>query len=194
VESDFPEVSLAASDIHIAGLKYTRARVEKADLFQMDARDIPFVDEFDVIGAFDVLEHIVEDQQVLSEMFRAVKPGGGIILTVPQHPFLWSQTDVRACHVRRYSVKELKEKVEKAGFSIRMSTSFVSLLLPLMALSRLNKKKATNTDQLTELKVGGAVNWVLENILNFERLLIRNGLYFSAGGSLLLIAEKMTSR
>ena len=65
----------------------------------MDARRIPFEDEFDVIGAFDVLEHIKEDEQVLVQMHRAVKSGGGIMLTVPQHMFLWSEQDVQAHHV-----------------------------------------------------------------------------------------------
>ena len=42
-----------------------------AEFMQMDAREIPFVDEFDAIGAFDVLEHIDEDETVLEQMFRA---------------------------------------------------------------------------------------------------------------------------
>ncbi|MBT2989878.1 MAG: class I SAM-dependent methyltransferase [Candidatus Thiodiazotropha sp. (ex Ctena orbiculata)] len=190
IERAFPKVKLSASDIYTAGLKFTKGRVDRADLFQMDARNIPFDSEFDVIGAFDVLEHIVEDHQVLSEMYRAVKPGGGIVLTVPQHQFLWSQTDVRACHVRRYSAVELKDKVEEAGFSIKMSTSFVSLLLPLMMISRSRIRKIDNCDQTAELMVGCVTNWILEKILDLERILIRGGLYFSAGGSLLLIAEK----
>ncbi len=190
IERAFPNVELSASDIYIAGLQFTKGRVDRAELFQMDARSIPFDSEFDVIGAFDVLEHIVEDQKALFEMYRAVKPGGGIIITVPQHTFLWSQTDVRACHVRRYSVAELKDKVEEAGFTIKVSTSFVSLLLPVMMLSRLQKRKGDNTDQTSELMVGGVTNWILEKILDFERILIRNGLHFAAGGSLLMIAEK----
>jgi SAM-dependent methyltransferase len=59
-----------------------------AVLFQMDARKIPFESEFDVIGAFDVLEHIEEDEKALAQIFHAVLPGGGLILTVPQHRFL----------------------------------------------------------------------------------------------------------
>ena len=64
-----------------------------------------------MIGAFDVLEHIADDELVLSQMHQAVRKGGGIILTVPQHSFLWSEIDEYSRHVRRYSVSELKLKL-----------------------------------------------------------------------------------
>ena len=50
----------------------------------MDARCIPYEEEFDVVGAFDVLEHIPEDDVVLAQMYRAAKPGSGLLLTVPR--------------------------------------------------------------------------------------------------------------
>ena len=50
--------------------------------------------------AFDVIEHIDEDEMVLTQMYKALQPNGGMILTVPQHPFLWSNQDEFACHVR----------------------------------------------------------------------------------------------
>ena len=87
-------------------------------LFQMDARFVPFEEEFDVIGAFDALEHIKEDEDVLREIFRATKEGGGIILTVPQHPFLWSQMDEISHHYRRYTRRGLIDKVQRAGFEV----------------------------------------------------------------------------
>ena len=80
----------------------------------MDARRIPYEAEFDVIGAFDVIEHIYEDAAVLQQMHRAVRPGGGIIVTVPQHRFLWSKQDEFSCHFRRYTRGELMSKVSCA--------------------------------------------------------------------------------
>ena len=62
-------------------------------LIQMDARSIPYTDEFDVVGAFDVLEHVEQDAEALSAMYRACRTGGGILITVPQHKFLWSAVD-----------------------------------------------------------------------------------------------------
>ena len=191
LEHAFPDLSISGSEIFSNGLNYAKDRVSRCDLFQMDARDIPFEEEFDVIGAFDVLEHIAEDERVLSEMYRAIRPGGGIILTVPQHAFLWSQADRYACHVRRYSARDLKQKVQQAGFSVARMTSFVSLLLPLMMLSRLKQHDPNKVyDPLAELKIGGLTNWVLGKILGMERALIRMGLSLPAGGSLLLVARK----
>lgn len=191
LEQAFPGLRLSGSEIFSNGLKYARGRVSRCDLLQMDARDIPFEEEFDVIGAFDVLEHIAEDEQVLSGMYRAVQPGGGIILTVPQHDFLWSQADEHACHERRYSAKDLKQKVQRAGFSVVRVTSFVSLLLPLMMLSRFGKRNPDKVyDPLAELKIGGLTNWVLGRVLALERALIRMGLWLPVGGSLLMVARK----
>lgn len=189
--SEFPRLKLGGSEISSAGLAHAARRVPGAELFQMDARAIPFADEFDVIGAFDVLEHIEEDEVVLQQMHRAVRPGGGILLTVPQHDFLWSRTDVHACHVRRYAARNLAAKVRVAGFRVERITSFVSLLLPLMMASRALQPAADRTyDPLAELKMGGLANGLLEKIMDAERLAIRAGLNFPAGGSLLLVARK----
>ncbi|MCC6904213.1 MAG: class I SAM-dependent methyltransferase, partial [Anaerolineae bacterium] len=98
-----PALRLAGSEIYDTGLGYARQRIPHATFYQMDARAIPFRDEFAVVGAFDVLEHIEEDQAVLRQMYQAVRPGGGIMLSVPQHPALWSEVDVYSRHVRRYT-------------------------------------------------------------------------------------------
>ena len=187
----FPHVALAGSELFAEGLPFASRRVPAASMFQMDARAIPFENEFDVVGAFDVLEHIDEDERVLSQMHQAVATGGGIMLTVPQHRFLWSQQDEYACHVRRYEAADLRRKVEGAGFEVVRMTSFVSLLLPVMYLAR-HRRRSFNKpfDALEELRIGGLTNAVLKTVLNFEVSLIRAGLSFPAGGSLILIAMK----
>ncbi len=191
VAQAYPAASLVGSEIFSAGLPYAAARVKTAELLQMDARHIPYVDEFDAIGAFDVLEHIEEDEQVLAAMWRALRPGGGIVITVPQHPWLWSPADDHACHVRRYKVGELREKVQHAGFKLVYETSFVSLLLPAMLASRLGKqRKKSDEADLSELHLPSWLNQVFETIMNLERQLIRIGLRFGLGGSRLLVAVK----
>jgi ubiquinone/menaquinone biosynthesis C-methylase UbiE len=191
IEKAFPRLTLSGSEIFSTGLTFAAQRLSKAELFQMDACKIPFEGEFDIIGAFDVLEHIKEDRIVLAEMYRATKAGGGIILTVPQHPWLWSQADDYAHHVRRYRSQELKTKVQRAGFKIVRMTSFVSILLPLMLVSRLQQQRAKpDYDPLAELRISGLANSILGKVLDFERAVIRLGLSFPFGGSLLLIAKK----
>lgn len=186
-----PGLAVHASEVSASGLPFAAQRVPAAEFFQMDARAIPFAEHFDVVGLFDVLEHIEEDATVLREVCRALRRGGGLVITVPQHPFLWSQYDEHAHHVRRYTARELRAKVTHAGFRIIMMTSFVSLLLPLMVLSRwLQRKPAADFDVLADLRVGRFANFVLESVLAAERALIRIGVRFPAGGSLLLIAER----
>ena len=89
VAKAFSNLDLYASEPYSEGLAFARNRVAGATFLQMDARTIPFVNEFDLIGAFDVLEHIVEDEEVLGQIYRATAHRGGILLTVPQHKFLW---------------------------------------------------------------------------------------------------------
>jgi SAM-dependent methyltransferase len=190
VRETSPRLRLAGSEIFGDGLVFAGARLPGVDLYQMDARQIPFEREFDVIGAFDVLEHIVEDDVVLRQMFRATRPGGGILLTAPQHRFLWSASDEHAMHQRRYSRAELRRKVERAGFRIQRMTSFISLLLPLMICSRMRRNSSRNFQVWKEFEISRPLNAVLGTILAAERAMIEKGLSFPAGGSLLLIAKK----
>ena len=76
IQREFPNLHLYGSDIFSNGLSFAKQRLSDVSLFQMDARRIPFEMEFDVIGAFDVLEHIDEDGVVLQQMFQATKSGG----------------------------------------------------------------------------------------------------------------------
>ncbi|WP_421657489.1 class I SAM-dependent methyltransferase [Leptothermofonsia sp. ETS-13] len=187
-----PHIRLCGSEIFSRGLQFAQQRSPEVNLFQMDARQIPFSQEFDVVGAFDVLEHIEEDQLVLQQLFQAVKPGGGLIITVPQHRFLWSVVDELSFHKRRYRRIELVTKVEHAGFRLVRTTSFVSLLFPLMLLSRLKQQaNQDNLDLMAEYKIGATLQRVLGSILNVERAMIQNGVSFPVGGSLLLIARKV---
>jgi SAM-dependent methyltransferase len=191
VHNTMPELKVAGSEIHLAGLTYARQRLPNVPLHQMDARAIPFHEEFDVIGAFDVLEHIEEDRVVLKEMYDAVLPGGGVILTVPQHAWLWSDVDDYSFHKRRYTKDDLLEKIVSAGFRIRRVTSFVSMLLPLMMLARLRYSLPVGqADHKLEFKLGDRLNRFLEIIMNLEMSMIFKNVNFHMGGSLFVVAIK----
>ncbi len=190
IHEKFPAMRLAGSEIFADGLAIAKKRVPNSELYQMDARGISFEDEFDVVGAFDVLEHVIEDENVLLQMFKAARSGGGLLVTVPQHRFLWSASDQHAKHQRRYDCAELRRKVESAGFQVQRITSFNSLLLPLMILSRMQGKRDQDLNPWREFEISPVLNRTLESILGFERIMIRNGASFPAGGSLLLIGRK----
>ena len=193
IANAYPGAQLHGSEIFTAGLAFAAARQPTIDFMQMDGRAIPFAEEFDSIGAFDVLEHIEEDEQVLRQMHGALKSGGVILLTVPQHAWLWSPVDDYACHIRRYSAKEIHAKVEGAGFEILRSTSFVSSLLPAMFASRLVQKVSAKkyADPTAELRISPWLNGLFEKMLDAELAVIRNGINLPVGGSRLIVARKI---
>jgi 2-polyprenyl-3-methyl-5-hydroxy-6-metoxy-1,4-benzoquinol methylase len=192
IHSVFPGVELHGSEIYNQGLQFAAQRVPEASLYQMDARHIPFRDHFDVIGAFDVLEHVEDDQSVLSEMFKAVKKRrGGIVITVPQHQFLWSVADEFSCHFRRYSQSELRSKAEKAGFRVLKMTSFMSFTLPLLVAARAKRRHVTvkDFDPLFEFRLPKSFNAFLYTVLTVERAVLQCGIRLPFGSSLLMVAR-----
>jgi SAM-dependent methyltransferase len=187
----FPQARVTGSEVFTTGLVHARQRLPGVLLCQMDARDIGHEAEFDVIGAFDVLEHIAEDERVLDQARKALVPGGVLVLTVPQHPWLWSPADDYACHERRYTARELTGKLQRAGFAIERSTSFVTLLLPAMMLSRLQKRReaAETRDPASEFRLPPLLNALFLAIMRVEFLLLRLGLSLPVGGSRLVVAR-----
>jgi SAM-dependent methyltransferase len=185
----FPSLRLVGSELLEEGLELARRRVPDAELVPLDAAKMPFADEFDVVGAFDVLEHVEDDEAALAGMRRAVREGGGVVLLVPQHPRLWSEMDVVARHARRYTRRELTAKVERAGFDVVAVSSFVSSLLPAMVVSRAARKLSRRPyDPIAEL-TPGPLNGLFERILDGERRLIERGRSLPFGGSLLLVGR-----
>jgi SAM-dependent methyltransferase len=187
-----PRLALAGSEVRNAGLAFARSRLPNVGLFQTDARRLPFAEQFDVIGAFDVLEHIEDDAQVLAEFFRATRPGGGIVITVPQHRWLWSVVDERALHRRRYARSDLVRKVERAGFQVVRTTSFVSALLPVVWLARFIQNRR-GFGACEEFDVSPRTNALLERIMDAERAVIGAGASLPVGASLLLVARRAVS-
>ncbi|MDQ3203392.1 MAG: class I SAM-dependent methyltransferase [Pseudomonadota bacterium] len=189
ISRDFPEAKLFGTEYFEEGLAHARRRIPTATFEQLDARLMSDVDRYDMIGAFDVIEHIDEDEAVLANISRALHVGGHLLVTVPQHRWLWSEADERACHVRRYSRKELIERVRKAGLDVQYVTSFVSLLVPLMWLSRQRAGQKT-AEKNSEFDISDTTNRMLEFVMKLELKLIQLGIHLPFGGSLLLLAKK----
>jgi SAM-dependent methyltransferase len=182
-----PTLQLTAAEAFIEGLEIASRRVPGAELVQADVRNLPFEAEFDVVGAFDVLEHVRDDAAAMRELAKAVRPGGGVLVTVPQHDFLWSAVDERAGHTRRYSSNSLKALMSSCGLTLERTTSFVSLLLPAMLASRLTQRGSTSHG---ELYVKPMTNRIGRWVMTIERAMIRAGVSLPFGGSLLAVARR----
>jgi SAM-dependent methyltransferase len=185
-----PDLRLMGIDIFGEAIALAKRRVPAARFVLADARYLPFAEDFDAVGAFDVLEHIREDEAALAEMRRVLRPGGGLLLTVPQHSRLWSAADEKAGHVRRYKRRDLERKVRAAGFEIIVVTGFVSLLLPALAAVRWREDRRPRADALAGLAPPLVLDAVFAAVMAAERELIRRGVRFPFGGSLLLAARR----
>ena len=184
-----PSLRLTASEASFAGIREVARALPDVDAIQADAMRLPYDGAFDVVGAFDVLEHIPDDVAAMREIARTVAPGGGVAITVPQHQWLWSPLDDYAGHQRRYSRASLVALAEAAGLRPVFVTSFVSLLLPAMLLSR-SSQKGKRVDPMQEFQIAPAANRVAGWLMTAERALITAGVRLPAGGSLLLIARR----
>ncbi|HEX2096182.1 MAG TPA: class I SAM-dependent methyltransferase [Solirubrobacterales bacterium] len=184
-------LEVTGSELFGEAFEHARRRVPGAELVELDAREMPYEGEFDLVGAFDVLEHIDDDVGVLRGLRQALRPGGHLVVTVPQHPSLWSDADEHAHHVRRYRRRELVERVEATGFEVLRTTSFVMSLLPLMAAARWRQRRSTRVyDPVAELVPPEPANRLLERLLRIECAAIARGIDLPAGGSLLLVGRR----
>lgn len=168
------------------GLRWARKRAPDTELIHSDVHSLPYDHAFDVAGAFDVLEHIENDVDALHAIARVLKPDGILIITAPQHRWLWSAADEIAHHCRRYRRDELTGKLERTGFRVRFVTSFVSLLLPAIAVSRWSRRREARA----EVELHPSINALLTGVMRAERAMINLGIRFPAGGSLLVVASK----
>ncbi len=194
VQQAFPDCQITGSEMFAEGLQYAKSRMPTATFIQADATQLANPASADIVGIFDVLEHIEDDNKVLQSIHNMLKPDGLLFLTVPQHEWLWSDQDDIACHVRRYQAKDLHAKLRSNGFTILQSTSFVTLLLPLMFISRLRKNKKINktyeSNPTSELSLPPFVNRIFYFFMNIDLMLINAGIKLPFGGSRLIVAKK----
>jgi len=102
---------------------------------------LPFKsDSFDLVMALDVIEHVDDDLQALTECRRILKAGGSLVLTVPAFMWLWSPWDEALGHRRRYTASGLAQVIHRAGFSVKKLTYMFFFIFPLAVLIRRVKK------------------------------------------------------
>ncbi len=161
------------------------------DLYKMkivaDVMKTPFSDNFfDLLTAFDVLEHLPDDNKAVLEFMRVLKPGGFLVLTVPAFPFLYSSHDRKLNHYRRYTIASLRTLLpggwEKLGF-----WGF-SLFLP-FAIYRLSWKSQPSP-RVTYASLPHFFNYFFYYILKWEAHCIKYGDFFPWGSSLYGIYRK----
>ena len=182
-------VGIDASPVPL-GLAGTGERGHAARL-RGDATRLPFADaSFDLVVALDVLEHLIDDTGAAREMRRVLKPGGALIVFVPALELLWGLQDDVSHHLRRYHAPELRTLLGDAGFDVRRTTYFNTLLFPPIFAARVAMRIRRPAGLRSENEVGGPLaNRLLGAIFALEApLLDRVDLPF--GVSLACVARR----
>jgi SAM-dependent methyltransferase len=188
LEKVCPRGQVIGMDLYEEGLRFARQRTT-SPLIVGDANDPPLGQEFILVGLFDVLEHLPDDEHVLRRMCDLLLPGGTLLLTVPADPTLWSYFDESARHVRRYELPELAAKLDGAGLEVTYITHFMRALRPLMRLYR-HAAFTNRRDTKRDLTVLPLANKLLYRILKRDASAIAARRPLTSGTSLLAIARR----
>jgi glycosyltransferase involved in cell wall biosynthesis len=97
--------------------KYKKFMIEQLDISGTEMKRYQSY-HIDSVICFNVLEHIEQDEKPLKKIFELLEPGGRLLLLVPSHPWLYGSLDEHLGHQRRYGKKELRNKLETAGFRV----------------------------------------------------------------------------
>jgi 2-polyprenyl-3-methyl-5-hydroxy-6-metoxy-1,4-benzoquinol methylase len=188
-------LEITGSEIYLKGLLYAKRNLPNVDFIQFDITQGVIGEEFDLIVAFDVIEHIENDVAAISNINKMLHKGGILIITVPQYMFLWSKLDEIVKHKRRYSRRVLVAKLQENGFDISYCTSFLFVLFPLMLISRMFDKGRDQSlsDEVAfekRVKFPNVLNWVFDLFMRVDEALIRLGVSLPFGGTLVVVARK----
>jgi SAM-dependent methyltransferase len=199
LERSCPAGIVVGVDLWFEGLRYARQRTS-CSLVQADLRLHPFTKQFDLIGAFDVIEHLPQDEEAMAGLRAMLAPGGRLLVTVPAHQSLWSYFDEASCHCRRYSSSELRAKLRRAGFEIDFLTQFMAGLFPfiwfgrrLARLSQHGSQSSCTAPDLAarELRVIPVLNQMLYWLCSWEAWWLSRGHSLPIGTSLAAVARKI---
>lgn len=180
------------------------AQARGYDVRQGDPTDgIAFPDSsFDLVTILDVIEHIDDDEKVLREAFRVLRPNGLLTISTPAFQWLWSHNDELNAHKRRYSPHELRERVKRSGFRIKRLTFGFLLVFPLSApmillRNRLGQKPSLSSHHFEEEAyqvemepVAPWLNTLLRGVGRVEAAMVSR-VDLPIGTSLMCIAEKV---
>ncbi len=175
-------------DPHLDSLLVAQKRFPEIQIIP-GALPMVLSEKFDVVTAFDVLEHIDNDAETLYSMSNVLEKGGLVFITVPAYGWLWSPHDDAVLHKRRYTEKKLLEKVEK-DFNVLYTTYFNTLLFPGIVILRFwyklfsHKRNATDFDLIPPV-----LNTSLQWVFALERYFVPFT-RFPFGVSILCVAQK----
>lgn len=146
---------------------------------------------FDLIGAFDVIEHVDQDLESLKALRDLLRTGGNALFTVPAYPFLWSEHDVVNHHKRRYILPQFYDLLKQAGFEITFISYYNTLLfLPIVAVRMLKKLMKIKDVPDETMPRWAFVNTLLGAVFASERHILSRGKALPFGVSIIAVCRK----
>lgn len=150
---------------------------------------------FDLVCAFDVIEHVEQDELAAKEMLRVCKKDGLVFCTVPAFMLLWSEHDVINHHVKRYKLKQFLKlfKVDKSKIIFKSYFNFF-FFLPIASVRILlwpfqkNKKQEVAKSDFSRFNTG-ILNTIFHHIFLMEKTLL-NFIRFPFGVSIVAMIKK----
>lgn len=168
------------------------------DVINGSLTELPFEDHsYDLVCAFDVIEHIENDQLAVAEMYRVLNKGGYMFVTVPAFQSIWSKHDVINHHFRRYKMEGLKQLALNEKFEIVRKSYFNFILFPpififRIILNTLKRKQTTETvgSDFDFFKKKKLLNTILYTLFKVEKPVLKLNINFPFGVSAFLIGKK----
>jgi SAM-dependent methyltransferase len=177
------------------------ARQRGLDVREGTADGLPFSENaFELLTILDTVEHVPAEAQVFEECRRVLRQGGKLLVTGPAFMFLWSRNDVINMHQRRYTVPDLRRKLEQHGFRVLRISYTNFFIFPLAALLILLRRGRAEPElasphfdedayQVEMEPASPTVNRLLTFVGKVEGALLKR-LSLPFGTSLIAIAEK----
>lgn len=152
---------------------------------------LPFeAGEFDLLLASDVLEHVEDDRGALRELSRVATPRASLVITAPAYEWMWSEHDDELHHLRRYTMRRLRDRVVTAGWRPVYFTYFNTVLLPVVAAARLASRLLPRSGRTDIGRTPAALNSTLELPLRLEAAVIGRGWRLPAGVSVAMLCQR----
>lgn len=168
------------------------AKRQHTDLARAALPHLPFVDSsFDSVSAFDVLYHrrVEDDRAALKEIARVLKPRGHLVITDSAIEFLRSSHDEALHAARRYTTREMREKLIEAGFSVKRISYTNFFIFPVAAFWRLLRRGVNGGKGSDVLPAPQWINALLDRVYRIEAALFSR-INLPIGTSIIALAEK----
>jgi SAM-dependent methyltransferase len=135
-------------DLNEFALKQNLSRLSNICCYDIHQQDPALHRRFGLVFIFDVLEHIADEDRFLAALMFHLAPGGKLVVNVPAGKWAYSAYDEAAGHVRRYSIRSLRDAAARSDLEVTKWSYWGLPLVPALALRRLWLLRNRDTDKI----------------------------------------------